>query len=78
MKNDKWNILGITANRYDQAVITIYNRWGEEVYKTYGGSQFTPWDGTKDGNELPVGTYYYIIDLASEDEPITGPVTIIR
>ena len=78
MKNDKWNILGITANRYDQAVITIYNRWGEEVYKTYGGSQFTPWDGTKDGNELPVGTYYYIIDLANQDEPITGPVTIIR
>ena len=78
MKNDTWNILGITANRYDQAIITIYNRWGEEVYKTYGGSQFTPWDGTKDGNELPVGTYYYIIDLADQDEPITGPVTIIR
>ena len=36
MKNDTWNILGITANRYDQAIITIYNRWGEEVYKTYG------------------------------------------
>ena len=40
--------------------------------------EFTPWDGTKDGNELPVGTYYYIIDLADQDEPITGPVTIIR
>ena len=78
MKNDTWNILGITANRYDQAIITIYNRWGEEIYKTYGGSQFNPWDGTKDGSKLPIGTYYYIIDLADQDESITGPVTIIR
>ena len=53
-------------------------RWGEELYKTFGGTRFEPWDGTKDGEELPVGTYYYIIDLANQDEPITGPVTIIR
>ena len=78
MKNDTWNILGITANRYNQAVITIFNRWGDEIYKTYGGNRFEPWDGTKDGDQLPVGTYYYVINLAGQDDPITGPVTIIR
>ena len=35
-------------------------------------------DGTNNGKELPVGTYYYIIDLKTEDEPQTGPITIIR
>ena len=78
MKNDTWNILGITSSRYSQATIKIFNRWGDEVFQTKGGSQYVAWDGTKDGNELPIGTYYYIIDLANEDEPLTGPITIIR
>ena len=46
----------------------------------YKGGKWEPWDGTyyNDGKELPVGTYYYIIDLNTGDAPQTGPVTIIR
>jgi len=42
------------------------------------------WDGrTKGGNELPVGTYYYVLKYNAPSEsgkwdPITGSVTIIR
>ena len=43
-----------------------------------GGDSYSPWDGTNEGKELAVGTYYYIIDLNTGDAPQTGPITIIR
>jgi len=48
------------------------------VFESNGGVDFHVWDGTNNGKELPVGTYYYIIDLNTGDVPQTGPVTIIR
>jgi hypothetical protein len=49
------------------------------VFESKGGDSYTkPWDGTNKGEELAVGTYYYIIDLNTGDEPQTGPITIIR
>lgn len=39
----------------------------------------TPWDGSRKGVALPVGTYYYIIrDPYDSLKTITGPLTIFR
>ena len=73
--NDVWNVLDITS--YPKAVVQIFNRWGSLVHET-GGLNYVAWDGTSEGKELPVGTYYYIIDLKTDDEPQSGPITIIR
>ncbi len=57
----------------------VFNRWGGLVFESKGGDSYTnPWDGTNEGKELAVGTYYYIIDLNTGDAPQTGPITIIR
>ncbi len=71
--NDTWEIPGIA--RYPKAIVKVFNRWGNliderEVNKT------GPWDG----DDFPVGTYYYIINLQSEvkPDPLTGAVTIVR
>ena len=89
-KKDGWSPKFIKKAREMRKVISILRRVKatnnnkrrerlvNEIYKTYGGNRFEPWDGTKDGDQLPVGTYYYVINLAGQDEPITGPVTIIR
>jgi len=57
----------------------VFNRWGGLVFESsglnYPGNE---WDGTNNGKELAVGTYYYIIDLNTGDEPQTGTITIIR
>ena len=62
---------------YPNASIKVFNRWGAVVHETSGGN-YVAWNGTSNGSELPVGTYYYIIDLNNGDDAQTGPITIIR
>ena len=63
--NDTWIVTGIT--HFDNKV-EIYNRWGNLVYKVT--NYRNDWDGkanvslvVKQGQTLPAGTYYYIIDM---------------
>ncbi len=63
--------------------VFVYDRWGQLVFhtKNYGIDEFNVWEGKsqKNGNDMPIGTYYYIIQAHSIDqEPITGTVTIVR
>ncbi|MFN8713122.1 MAG: gliding motility-associated C-terminal domain-containing protein [Bacteroidota bacterium] len=74
--NDFWQIDNITP--FENCEVEVYNRWGELLFRSVGYN--TPWDGRYDGQELPVGTYYYVIDLNDPlfPEPYTGPITIMR
>ena len=74
--NDYWQILDI--DNYPAAIVKIFNRWGEIVHETVGGDAYNAWDGRYEDKDLPVGTYYYVIDLNNNEEPQTGPITIIR
>lgn len=80
-QNDVWDIRGMST--YTEAVVKIFNRWGNLVYEQFG--QYEQWDGTNknNGKELPVGTYYYLIDLGVEtpghpSSERRGHVSIIR
>jgi gliding motility-associated-like protein len=73
--NDVWNIEN--TDLYPQIEITIYNRWGQSVWKSERGYP-VPWDGRSRGEELPVDSYHYIIDLHKGSKPIIGAITIIR
>jgi gliding motility-associated-like protein len=76
--NDTWDVDGLLE--YNLADIRIFDRWGQVVYRSVGYSQ--PWDGRNGGKEVPVGTYYYAIDLNDpllvELETTTGFISIIR
>jgi gliding motility-associated-like protein len=73
--NDTWQIPYLVD--YPGHVVEVYNRYGQVVYRVVGYSK--PWDGTINGKPLPVGVYYYIIDLKKEKYPqITGPLTILK
>ena len=76
--NDEWDILDI--DRYPNADIQIFNRWGNLVFSSKGSVYSSDkWDGTnQQGNPLPVGTYYYTINLNDGSELQSGPVTIVR
>ncbi len=71
--NDFFVIPGI--DRYPNNNIIIYNRWGNIVYKTTAYNN--DWAGTNnyglklDGlEELPTGTYYYVLDSGDEEQGI--------
>jgi len=73
--NDVWNIENIDL--YPQVEITIFNRWGQSLWKSETGYP-TPWDGRSRDEELPIDSYHYVIDLHNGSRPIIGSVTIIR
>lgn len=72
--NDNWRIAAL--NTYPEANITVFNRYGNAVYKSVGYDQ--EWDGTFNGQALPVGVYYYIIDLKTGRPALKGSISIIR
>lgn len=75
--NDLW-VLGNT-DLYPSIVVEIYNRWGELLFRDDRGYG-RPWDGNYNGNPVPVGTYYYVIEINEPDfqASMTGPLTILR
>ncbi|MGB8190581.1 MAG: gliding motility-associated C-terminal domain-containing protein [Chitinophagaceae bacterium] len=70
--NDLWQIPMLLS--YPSPEITVFNRYGQPVFRNKGYS--TPWNGTYNGKKLPVGTYYYVIDLKI-GEVLSGWVMII-
>ncbi len=72
--NDLWDITALQG--YPTCTVNIYNRYGTLVYNSIGYPK--AWDGNYNGNALPIGTYYYIIDLKNGKKKLTGPITILR
>ena len=76
--NSTFTILGI--ERFPDAKVYVFNRWGNQVYFRDGGYENVPgiaFDGTWEGRDLPDGTYFYMIDT-NDGERLTGFVQIHR
>jgi gliding motility-associated-like protein len=75
--HDTWMIKNIYL--FPEASIRIYDRWGRVIFEQDGGYE-NDWEGKdSSGNDLPVDTYFYVIDLkVNSTPPISGNVTIIR
>jgi gliding motility-associated-like protein len=72
--NDVWQI--DLLDLFENSITEVYNTAGQLVHRSVGYSK--PWDGTRNGKRLPAGTYYYLIDLKTNADRLTGYVTIIR
>ncbi len=77
-RNDRWIIPQAYTN--SGVGVQIFNRWGQKVWETTAYNNDNGWDGTNNnGNELPLGTYYYVIDLNdNQTDAIHGAVTILE
>lgn len=74
--NDHWFIKNI--ERYPNAQIWVYNRWGVEVF-SQAGNYTNDWDGTYKDNskKLPSAPYYYQIDQDNDGSiDLTGWIYI--
>ena len=61
-------------SRYPNNILKVYNRWGNIVFEKQGYDN--SWDGTSNGRatvntrkQLPVGTYFYVLDLGDGTQP---------
>ena len=72
--NDKWVIPLLET--YTNCEVLIFNRQGQQIFSSIGYN--TPWDGTLNGQPLPIGTYYYIINPRKGRSRYTGWVQLIR
>ncbi len=71
---DLWDIKFL--EQYQHSRVQVFTRSGQLVYECTG--PYKKWDGKKNGVDLPMDTYYYIIEPESGRRPITGYVTIVR
>ncbi|MBC8054436.1 MAG: gliding motility-associated C-terminal domain-containing protein [Sphingobacteriaceae bacterium] len=73
-KNDTWKINNIEL--YPDNKLSIYNRWGDEVFNAKSYTNNKAWDG---GNLQP-GTYYYVLTAIIENQPrvFKGFITMIK
>jgi gliding motility-associated-like protein len=74
--NDTWRIDEVAA--YPNVEIEIFDRWGTLVWKSTRGYS-VEWDGrSSKGRDMPMGSYYYVINLNDGSDVIQGTITIIR
>lgn len=78
--NDRFVIRGI--ENYPENTFVIFNRWGDKVFEA---SPYTnTWDGKCEkglrvgGDELPVGTYFYVLDLGDGSKIFKGTIYLNR
>lgn len=76
--NDLWFIPGIES--FSGTEVTVFNRWGQMIYRNSDYQRSSGWDGTQNGSKLPAATYFYVITINNNcvDDVINGTVTIIR
>lgn len=72
--NDTWKVVNLST--YPESETTVFNRYGQIVFQSSGYDK--EWDGKRNSTPLPVGTYYYVIDLKTGLENPSGWVEILR
>ena len=79
--NDRWEIQGLEGGSAYQ--LSVYNRWETKVYETTNYQN--DWTGTSNvqsfigrDNNLPDGTYFYVLTWMDGTPPLTGFIYIKR
>ncbi|MBP6459397.1 MAG: gliding motility-associated C-terminal domain-containing protein, partial [Crocinitomicaceae bacterium] len=78
--NDQW-VINYLA-KYPNVKVEIYNRWGNLIYKSFPYED--DWNGISNmtnalgSEELPTGTYYYIIDKGNGEDVESGYLELVK
>ncbi len=74
--NDQFVIPCFSSGDYPNNEVKIFNQFGDEVFgaKNYRND----WAGTYKGQDLPVGTYYYVIKIDDQQEILKGFLILER
>ncbi len=67
----------LNENLYPQSQVVIFNQWGDEVFRSAVPYE-NNWMGTYNGEDLPVGTYFYVINYGNDQPSDNGYLVIHR
>jgi len=73
-ENDTWKIGNIES--FSNSTVYVYDRWGKEVFSKTGYQN--DWGGVGEKDQLPDGTYYYVITIEGTEITYKGAITILR
>lgn len=77
--NDVFSPLGAAAKYSKDYELRVWNRWGQEVFRS--GEYSLGWDGNQNGQQAQTGVYAYMLtykNVIGENKIIKGNVTLIR
>ncbi|MFZ1703972.1 MAG: gliding motility-associated C-terminal domain-containing protein [Saprospiraceae bacterium] len=74
--NDAFIVPCLYGNQFPGNSLVVFNEWGNEVFssKNYNND----WKGMYNGNPLPTGTYYFVLDLGNGNRPLNGFLILQR
>jgi gliding motility-associated-like protein len=63
--NDRWEIPCLVGTDFPNSTVIIFNQWGDEVFRA--NNYKNDWMGTYNGQPLPTGTYFFIVQFSAQD-----------
>ncbi len=72
--HDYWVIPNL--DRFPGISLKVFDRNGQIVY--YCHDKYVKWDGKYNGQDVPMGVYYYILDRGFKLPTLSGTITILR
>jgi len=73
-KNDNWSVPGLRF--YEGARVSVFDKAGDRLFYTEIPDQ--GWDGTYKGKQLPIGSYFWVIEALEVGEIRRGILNLIR
>ncbi len=74
--NDEFIVPCLATDRYPENEVAIFNQWGDEVYRS--SPYANDWIGKYNGEDLPVGTYFYVINFGNGEAAQSGFLILER
>lgn len=76
--NDLWIVGGVENHK--GVKLTIFNKWGQEIFNSPDYKNQYAWNGKKGSSELPEATYFYVFSVLQDCREInqSGTITIVR
>jgi gliding motility-associated-like protein len=72
--NDTWGVPEVRF--YERVRISVYERGGTRLF--YTENPDIRWDGTYEGKELPIGSYFWVIEIGEIGVTRRGVLNLIR
>ncbi len=74
--NDEFIVPCLSTDLYPNNEVSIFNQWGDEVFRQ--ARYLNDWQGTYKGEDLPTGTYFWIINFGDGTTPKDGFLVLER